>query len=634
MAQSSVWLERYDVYLTVTRVLFYTKGVRHWPVISFLRGQIHDRNWKELRDYDIHWQGETIRFPRILDIPAPFVVGGGFYGPEDPRVIIEDHPEAEPVIIFNMIADVEKLYRAMWIMRPFSNDTTMLQIAGRGRGQSEKNWMPFMYKEQTTGLTATGADASHDNEWPTHYIHFIYQFKPLRVLKCHLLNGWCEFVYQQEVPDSLRGHHNDTGGRFRGGTNFVPLSNNNGVQTFVGFPKSNVHLGCETPYYRPSILVFTAASPAHFHIDYMSDSFDFGTAAMTSQAKSDPCGEGRIMMANSIAKWDRALGEDLMTITFTVDDVTTQILRLHGVEAFIDTIPDRSRAGPGQYEGLSQTGPNLYDLQWSGVGHDILACAVEASMNYTLKESTGVNGTDLRKIRLDKEKKLLEEERKVKELTKLKLEEARVEDERKAKEAMAEREKKEQEEEKIRKEKELEQKVADAVKKAKEEERAKRLKYKEEGREEEFDREIIELARQDNLRHEAENKKKADENKRKAEEIKKKEEENKKKEEDTLKMADTIRQKSIEEKRKLEEAAQAKKKEQERKEAEAKEKKDAEERKKQKVEDDKWTYDEPMDEEENGHAEKEPPNNKDKAKSVGGKAKEKLQGMKDKLLGN
>lgn len=44
MAQSRIWLERHSVFFTVTRVAFYTKGVRHWPVISFLRAQIHDRN--------------------------------------------------------------------------------------------------------------------------------------------------------------------------------------------------------------------------------------------------------------------------------------------------------------------------------------------------------------------------------------------------------------------------------------------------------------------------------------------------------------------------------------------------------------------------------------------------------------
>lgn len=408
MAQSSVWLERYNVFFTVTRVAFYTKGVRHWPLISFLRAQIHDRDWKELRDYDIHWQGETIRFPRILDIP--YVIGDAFFGPEDPRVIIEDHPDAEPAIVFNMLYDTKNLYRAMFITRPFSNDTTMLRITGSRPEQAEKNWMPFVYREQAAGNALTGLDVSNNHEWPTHRLHFIYDFKPLRILKCHLLNGWCDYVYQQEAPDSLEGYPEDRGDVFRGGTNLVAFRAQNGVQTFVGFPKSNVHVGCGDAVYRPSMLVFTATSPSIFHIDYMSDSIEFGEQAMTSTAKSDICGEGRIMMANSIAKWDRPAGEDLMTITYTVDDVTTQTLRIHGVEIFVDSIINHSRLDPSKSESTAHVDPDLSDLQWSDVGYHVLACSVGAAEDYAFLLAEEANFTDLRKSRLEAGQRLREGE--------------------------------------------------------------------------------------------------------------------------------------------------------------------------------------------------------------------------------
>ncbi|KAM0716689.1 hypothetical protein Q7P37_008134 [Cladosporium fusiforme] len=421
MAQSSAWLKHHGFFLTVTRVAFYTKGVRHWPLISFLRVQVHDADWNELRDYDIHWQGETIRFPRILDIPAPYVLEGAFYGPEDPRIIVEDHPDAEPVIVFNMLHDVEKLHRGMHITRPFSNDTTKLQIVGGDPEQSEKNWMPFVYNEASSAgnAAATGLDASHNkNKWPTHHLHFVYDFKPLRILKCHLLNGWCHWIYQQpEAPDSLRGHRNDRGGVFRGGTNLVATSAKNGVQTFVGFPKSHVRLGCEEAIYRPSMLVLTATSPHQFHIDYMSDSVDFGDQALTATAKSDPCGEGRIMMANSIARWERSAGEDLMTVTYTVDDMTTQTMRIHGVEAFVESMPGRSRLSPSSTsESTAHVGSDLVDVRWSKAGHDVLACSVEAVEDYALRLSEQVNGTDLRKMRVEEEERLRAEEQEAKEL--------------------------------------------------------------------------------------------------------------------------------------------------------------------------------------------------------------------------
>lgn len=286
----------------------------------------------------MHWQGETIRFPRVLDIPAPDVIREAFFGPEDPRVIIEDYPDAEPVIIFNMLYDTKNLYRAMFIMQPFSNDTTMLRIAGGDPEQAEKNWMPFMYREQPARNAFTGLDMSDQHEWPTHHLHFIYNFKPLRMLKCHLLTGWCDWAYQQKAPDSPKRLPEETSRVLRGSTNLVAFRSQNEVRTFVGFPKSNVRVDCGEAFYRSSILVFTAASQNPFHVDYMSDSVEFGDQVLTSTARSDPCVEGRIMMANSIAKLDRSAGKDLMTITCTVDDVTTQNLRMHGMEAFVDSI--------------------------------------------------------------------------------------------------------------------------------------------------------------------------------------------------------------------------------------------------------------------------------------------------------
>lgn len=411
MAQSSVWLKRYNVFFTVTRVAFYTKGVRHWPLISFLRAQIHDQDWEELRDYDIDWQGEMIRFPRILDIPAPYVIGDAFFGPEDPRIIIEDHPDAEPVIVFNMLYDTENLCRAMFITRSFSNDTTMLRIAGGKPEQSEKNWMPFVYTEQSAGNALTGLDVFDNHKWPTHHLHFIYDFKPLRILKCHLLNGWCDWVYQQKAPESLTGLPEDRGGVFRGGTNLVPFRAQNGVQTFVGFPKSNVHVGCGEAVYRPSLLVFTATSPNHFHVSYMSDSMEFGNQALSPTAKIDTCGEGRIMMANSIAKWDRSASEDLMTITYTVDDVTTQTLHIHGVEAFVDSIPNRSRLGPSRSVSTAHVDPDLFDLQWPDLGYHVLACSVEAAEDHAFLLAEEADFADLRTIRLEEEQRLREEER-------------------------------------------------------------------------------------------------------------------------------------------------------------------------------------------------------------------------------
>lgn len=283
----------------------------------------------------------------------------------------------------------------MFITRPFSNDTTMLRISGGHAEQPEKNWMPFLYKESSAGTAPTGLDGAQDNHWQMDYLHFIYDFMPLRILKCHLLDGWCDWVYQQKDFNSLGADPDDSGGTLRGGTNLVAFSAEDGVQTFVGFPKSNVHLGCKDHFYRPSILVLTAASPNLFRVDYMSDSMEYGDQALSLNAKRDPCGEGRIMMANSIADWERSAGKDLMTITYTVDDVTTQVLRIHGVEVFVNSVLDRSRFGHGTPKSTARVDLDPADSQWSEAGYNVLACSVQAAEDYALLSFKNVGGSVL-----------------------------------------------------------------------------------------------------------------------------------------------------------------------------------------------------------------------------------------------
>lgn len=142
----------------------------------------------------------------------------------------------------------------------------------------------------------------------------------------------------------------------------------------------------------------------------MSDSVEFGDQALIPMAKSDPCGEGRIMMANSIAKWDRSAGKDLMTITYTVDDVTTQTLRIHGMEAFVDSIPYHSRLRLSRSESTADVDTALFDRQHSDLSYHVLSCSVEAAEIHAFHLAEETNFTDLRKIRFEKANKLLADE--------------------------------------------------------------------------------------------------------------------------------------------------------------------------------------------------------------------------------
>jgi hypothetical protein len=235
--------------------------------------------------------------PAHLRHPIPYLAGGGFFGSEGPRVIIEEGVEdAEPVIIFNMVNDLDKKTRAMHIYRPFTGASTILTIEEDHfhRLGTEKNWVLFFYD---TRHTHSG------KRYPSHVLHFIYDFRPFRILRCDLLNGWCKRIYNVDIPS--HDTHGDYPGRMSGGTTFVSLQLNpspspGAATTYIGFPRTHMEAGChDTAMYRPELMILTASPSGSFYIAYLSQPLDFLDAVLWPSARADPCGEGRILIANS-----------------------------------------------------------------------------------------------------------------------------------------------------------------------------------------------------------------------------------------------------------------------------------------------------------------------------------------------
>lgn len=355
MAQSSVWLDKFQVYLTVTRIVFYDKGGRQWAVMSFLRGQIHDQDWNELQNYTLEWQGRRILFPKMFDIPSPYIITDPFFGPEDPRLIIEqDLPEAEPVIVFNMISDTRTKQRSMYIFRPFSGSTTVLKIRGRNPEQAEKNWMPFYY-----GLSIGKKDSL---AVPNQHLHFLYRLEPLQVLKCHIHTGLCDFVYKREAVTDRPGRgFKDEEYALRGGSNLYAIKSLSGREVYVGFPRTHIDDICEEAVYRPELMILSSTSETYFDIDYVSAPLDLGDAATEQHSVSGPCTRGRILIVNNIARWNAEL--DVMTLSFSEDDSTTQVLMVGGVGRLVQSVIKATTTGERSGAG----------------GQAILDCALEAA---------------------------------------------------------------------------------------------------------------------------------------------------------------------------------------------------------------------------------------------------------------
>ncbi|KAH8435409.1 Beta-mannosyltransferase 1 [Aspergillus melleus] len=366
-AGSGVWLPHLLVYLVVSRVAF-TRPSTSGPTISFLRAQVFDAAWKHMDGYVISWEGRKIQFPTILDIPALWREGGSYFGPEDPRTILDPAADTEPIIVFNMIMNETGNPRVMWIHRPFSGVTVPLTIQGEQREKAEKNWAPFFHESTGDGGTSKIAHV---------YLHFVYSLSPLRVLKCRIEDGICDWVYKQHISGDLDVPHMDPHGEMHGGTNFVPVpfSRTSEVQVYAGFPRTRLTF-CKTgATYRPELVLLTG-SGEHFHVAFASGPLGFEHSLLSQQQIDHTCEDGRLLIPSGLMAWDYPQQEDVTTLFFSVSDAETRVLHLHGLLDFIRGLPYfRLFDGSVPIETFTRNFP------WSVVGNEVLHCSLDAAAN-------------------------------------------------------------------------------------------------------------------------------------------------------------------------------------------------------------------------------------------------------------
>ncbi|KAF7121639.1 hypothetical protein CNMCM5793_009110 [Aspergillus hiratsukae] len=376
LAGSGTWLPKYQVYLVVTRLIYYPSGNLEWPTISFLRGRIFDSKWNHLNGYAIPWSGEKITFPRVFDIPSIWTEGDIFLGPEDPRVVLEDDVEdAEPVIVFNMLSDLLVKRRMMWIHRPFSKFSMPLAIKGEEQKMTEKNWAPFFHK--------TSSDGS-----PSRDLSLVYSIQPLEILTCDLQNGQCEWEFQQEAHSDVASVSQHVRGGMRGGTNFVPIykRSSSRVNLWAGFPRTHLDGACDkVSTYRPELVILARTGLSEFHIAYASDAIDFGGTVLNPQAIDHPCEEGHILIPNGIIRWDQRPAYDLIHLSLSVADRTIQVVTLHGVMKLVESLPIMAHMVRASTQPYHDSFPK--DLHWSAAGKHVLECSVSAAMNSSIQNA-------------------------------------------------------------------------------------------------------------------------------------------------------------------------------------------------------------------------------------------------------
>lgn len=343
---SAVWMDLYKVYFMVNRIVYAKDGRRNNPTISILSGQVFDKNWHEIKGFK--FPHSDLTFPTILphDLDLGKRQNKVVIGSEDPRIILNEYSSTdgarfqEPVIIFNARRTKVNWARAMHVYRPFNDPHKVICLAIKDKKRSfiEKNWAPFM----------DNTDVKNDK----NEINFIYNFNPLRVVKCSLQTGECAKV---SGPRFNPIDANDNAGVLRGGTNiiqipkeYLPLTEVTQDRKFwVGIARShNKECGCMRELYRPHIFIITRSLTKEdsFELIYVSSMVDFNINPepwSKGHSNKGTCVDGKlVLIPNSIAYWDvdSRDGIDYMGLTFSEADRTNKLVHLRGILKHIHNV--------------------------------------------------------------------------------------------------------------------------------------------------------------------------------------------------------------------------------------------------------------------------------------------------------
>lgn len=385
---STIWLEKEQCYVMYSRIMYSTAELKNTPRVSFVRAQAFDRNWIEIKGKRIPYSdiarpddidaalresdkefgfsdcsllsseplahdacivenakkkltGQKRRenilskyfltYPTILQIP--FNTDGDFRGPEDPRVVLRKTKDTEePVVLFNMY-DTDQDRRVIMAHLPHRkvDPTVKFSIVGREQKELEKNWTPFFHKSLDESSVSRG------------YIHFIYTFNPLEILKCSLNDGYCEMVFD---ANTLKLTDANRFGGIRGGTQFISLPDIipdvRGEQIWVGFPKLHIeNCGCGSHFYRPMFSVLIERDGIYSQ-ELVIPAMGFDIDVLSWDLKGSICRDNNVLSPNSIGYWEvvnqdpqTKKFEDYLTLTISEADTGTKVITLKGILDFI-----------------------------------------------------------------------------------------------------------------------------------------------------------------------------------------------------------------------------------------------------------------------------------------------------------
>ncbi|QPG75890.1 hypothetical protein FOA43_003276 [Brettanomyces nanus] len=355
LSGSAIWLPDEECYMMVSRIM-YAPTKRDAPLISLVRMQLYDNEWKELKGRRIRYHDATdidadralrkisvlgtsnkhsaeildhisVKFPSFMDIPLEVKSKGNMLGPEDPRIIYKPSETGnnEPVVLFNMFSGLRRrsMYAAFPLRKPKSNAShkvTILQFRHSGSSSLtikavEKNWVPFF----------------EDTKNP-EYISFLYGLDPLVVFRCRLDNGKCDKIQDDGYGTGMIASNKIA---LRGGTNLMavpmeivrqlpelkkdPLHN---VKLYVAFAKTHAwKCGCASAFYRPTLYLLVMVDGT-YRIDLMTESIDFGLDVLSFDGRSTSCDSSgpNVLTPNKLLAKRSIISHIITTLRITTID--------------------------------------------------------------------------------------------------------------------------------------------------------------------------------------------------------------------------------------------------------------------------------------------------------------------------
>lgn len=416
---SSTWLPDEQAHLFVSSIMFSPQGDKNKPLISFIRLQLFDNNWNELKNRRIRYSGLnekdidkvltvyaktkeeqeldkiSIKFPTVLNIPYEVHSSQYNLGAQNPKILFKDGEfRSEPVIIFSMLTSFST--SNMFAVFPFQLPKganfyhSLIKFKNIGNNaylktKSDKNWVPFF-----DGLKIEDSKTLNGN------IYFAYTLDPLVIFKCSLDTGKCK-----KLQDNIKYSKLTDSSKIllRGGTSLVPvprqivqsLGNHESfkrLQMWIGFSKLFINTNvCGTSMFRP-VISLLIKEDGLFRLELISSPLDFDLRTVAKCEEEN----ASIISPNGIAFWDISQnGEksetniqkfnDHLGLIIGESNSKVELIVLKNVLNYIFGIYERGNVMLGKYDLEIVTQHSL----------KVAECALEDAMKYVSKLGTSLS---------------------------------------------------------------------------------------------------------------------------------------------------------------------------------------------------------------------------------------------------